>query len=1115
MKKNRMIWYLFSTKEKFTQIMKLISILIFAFVLQFSALGFSQSSKLSLQMKESNLKAVFKEIKELTGFTFVYSEKLLAETQAVNINVQDMELEKILEQCLSPNLLDFYFEDDVIIITPTEKAIDNSTLNKAIKIKGNITDSDRLPLPGATILEKGTTNGTTSDVDGNYILTVSGENSVIQISYIGFETQEITVGAKKIINCVLKLSSNELDEVIVTGYSKRKKSSYTGAAVSVTGKELKKYGNTNLIKSLQVFDPSFRIEEDIEYGSDPNKLPKITVRGKSSFPDLSKSKLKRNLNMPTFILDGFEVDVERIYDLDLNRVKSVTILKDAASTAIYGSRASNGVIVVETKTPKAGALQVNYNLDVTISAPDLSDYHLMDAEKKLEAEVRAGYYPFVVKGVRNKEYQKKLLDVKKGVNTYWLSQPLQILLSHKHTLSFEGGDENTRYGVYLKYDGKKGIMKGSERNNYTIGFNFSYTFKKIRISNNLAITKLKTKNSNYGNFSQYGKLNPYLRLKDAKGKMIQKYLYSKINNPLYEASLNNKDGANSFSFLNSLSIEIPLFQDCLFTITAAYTERHDEQESFISPKSTKFDNDTFKGKSSLTNTTLVNLEGTAVFNFFKTIKKHVISTVLGCNISENTAKSHSFSVVGFSSDRQNNIVFGNKYESTIPNTSESVVRLIGSFFNVNYDFDNRYFLDFSVRLDRSSQFGKFQREAPFWSFGIGWNVQKDLLKNNNDIVNAMKITANIGTTGNVNIEPYQAFSAYEFFRKRRYVDNQLAAKMMALGNNNLKWQTTFKRNIALEFTLFDKYQFNFNYYHNTTKDLIIDVAMPPSSGFKSFKSNLGEIENRGWDIRVNFNLMENSEKNFYLSFFANFTHNENKIGEIKEYLKNYNNEIIENLNKSKGLATNGGSPTFYKKGASLDAIYAVPSFGIDPITGQEVFIKKDGTHTFNWDPKDMKSYGSSSPDINGFFGLNLIYGRLGVNVSFQLQFGNTVEYNSTLIKKIENADLRYNADERVLNEKNRWKKPGDIVFYRKILGPNDLYTRTTSRFVKNKSLFSVSSFSVNYNPLSEVSIKKLGLRDLRLSINLNDLLRFSSLKKERGLSYPFARSLSFSIQAYF
>jgi TonB-linked SusC/RagA family outer membrane protein len=1093
--------------------------------------AYSQQQKLNLKLKNAGLEEALKEIIKQTGYQVLYKTSDINSVKGLNFNFVQSTVEEILDKCLENSSLSCNIGKKTIVIRPI--TTEQKSTTKPIKIKGKITDLDGLPLPGATIVEKGTTNGTTTDFEGNYTLTVSGKNAVIQISYIGFETQEITVGAKKIINSVLKLSSNELDEVIVTGYSKRKKSSYTGATVSVTGKELKKYGNSNLIKSLQVFDPSFRIEENIEYGSDPNKLPKITVRGKSTFPDLSKSTLERNLNMPLFVLDGFEVDVERIYDLDLNRVKSVTILKDAASTAIYGSRASNGVIVVETKTPKAGSLQVTYTLDATITAPDLSDYHLMDAKKKLEAERRAGYYEYEA-GAYGNAYQKLLYNVKDGVNTYWLSQPLQILLNHKHALSFEGGDENTRYGVHLKYDGKKGIMKGSVRNNYSLDFNFSYTFKGIKISNNLSITKLTKKDSNYGNFRQYTQLNPYIRIKDTKGKLIKNIVgIDDVSNPLYEASLNNRNNWNSsFYFSNSLAMEYFLFRDCKLAVSASYSETYDFKSNHISPESMRFKDAKRGFKGSDESSTLISssLEAKAVLTYYKTIKKHVISIVSAANILENNSNSKGFGVIGFMNDKQTDIFFARQYQNRRPITSKSTDRLIGLLTNINYDFDNRYFLDASIRLDRSSQFGKLNRGAPFWSLGVGWNIKNDLFKNI-DLISNLKITANIGATGSINIQPYQAFTTYEYLRRKRYFDDAvICGRLMAVGNDHLKWQTTFNRNIGFTSTLFDKYQLNFNYYLNTTKDLIIDVALPPSSGFKSFKSNLGEMENRGWDIAVSFTLIGNVEKDFNISFFANASHNENKILKIENHFKNYNDRVKKNLqkgegdieisndeNKKSGKALvnfdSAGNPIFYEEGKSLDEVYAVPSLGIDPATGNEIFIRKDGSLTFKWDPNDMQSFGKSTADINGYFGINLTYGKLTASFSFNFQAGNTKTYNGTLVDKIENADLQHNADERVLEK--RWEKPGDIVFYKKIAGQRNYYTRASSRFIEDAGILTFNSASIAYNPLTEVAIKKLGLRDLRFSINLNDLLRFSTVKQERGLSYPFARSLSFSIQAYF
>ncbi len=290
---------------------------------------------------------------------------------------------------------------------------------------------------------------------------------------------------------------------------------FTGNSVSIKREDLLKVSKSNVIAALQTFDPSFRIQENNQWGSDPNAIPEMYIRGRSGVgikeldkDQLSKSQLENNPNLPLFIMDGFEISARKLYDFDPNRIENVTILKDAAATAMYGSRAANGVVVITTIAPKPNKIMITYNMTGTVMMPDLSDYNLMNAREKLEAEVASGVYQgsnAFGQDLLNREYHAKLSNVLRGVDTDWLSQPLRTAFNHQHSLYLESGAENLRFGVELNYNNNDGVMKGSFRDRAGVGLSVDYRIGDFQIRNYFSYTSVKSKESPYGIFSDYTK----------------------------------------------------------------------------------------------------------------------------------------------------------------------------------------------------------------------------------------------------------------------------------------------------------------------------------------------------------------------------------------------------------------------------------------------------------------------------------------------------------------------------------------------------------------------------------------------------------------------------------
>ena len=447
-------------------------LLVLVLVFSIQAKAYSQT-RITAKRQGVTIDEVLKEVREKSGYRFLYRVEEVNRYGKRDIDVKDAEVEDFLGQLLQNTDLTYEVENEVIIIRP-EKQRQDSRVNVQV-VRGKVTDENNLALPGATVLLKGTSYGVVTDSHGKFTMEVLERDTVtLLVSFVGMETRLVNLkkGQTEIL-VSLEPDIKEMKEVVVTGYGNVRKTSFTGNSVTVTKDELMSVSKSNVIKALQAFDPSFRIQTNNDWGSDPNALPEMYVRGRSGISGvkeldrdpLTKSALKDNPNLPTFIMDGFQISVEQLYDMDPNRIESITILKDAAATALYGSRAANGVVVITTVAPQMGKLNVSYNFTGDVTVPDLSDYNLMNAREKLETEVAAGVFEDLAKDNplgAEQQYYAKLASITRGVDTYWLSKPLQTSFNHKHSLSVDGGSDNFRFGIQLSYNNEDGVMKGWE-----------------------------------------------------------------------------------------------------------------------------------------------------------------------------------------------------------------------------------------------------------------------------------------------------------------------------------------------------------------------------------------------------------------------------------------------------------------------------------------------------------------------------------------------------------------------------------------------------------------------------------------------------------------------------
>lgn len=1083
----------------------------------------AKSKKVSLRMKEATVKEFFEALHKQTGLNFVYNNEQVKSLPNITVEVKNESLTQVLDRIFEGSLFDYSIDDETItLFQAKQKEGEMKT------VKGVVVDQLGEPLPGVNVtVKEDNTIGCTTNAEGGFTLKVKTSNHLV-VSFIGMKTQTIKFKGQPDLRITLAEDAEAIEEVVVNGYYTKSKQSFTGNAISVTQDDLAKVSNTNLVSALQVFDPSFKLQEDISAGSNPNAVPKMRIRGDSGFGSISETNLKNDPNQPTFILDGYEVTAEKIYDLNMDRVASVTILKDASATAIYGSRAANGVVVITTKAPEPGRLRINYQFDGLVQTPDLRDYNLMNAAEKLEAERLAGEYlsddPFSQQ-LLEKDYALRLSNVKRGVDTYWLSQPIQTTMGHKHSLYLEGGDKNIRYGVSANYQKNPGVMKKSFRDRYGIDVNLQYNWKdKLLFRNNLSVSHVKSQESPYGSFMEYVNTNPYWPIHDDKGNLIKEYekfvrTTYVLRNPLVEAQLNNRDETQYLEVTDNFNIEWYITDFLRFKGQVSYTLRNDHQYRFVDPASTRYNNSSYnEGEGVLKRGEAYNydqrshtLDANALMTYSQSFGSHFINSAIGVNITESKYANVGFSVIGFPSGNMDYVSFGKEFMNQSPDGDEGLSRLFGSFINFNYTYNNIYLFDLSGRLDGSSSFGKDSHFAPFWSVGLGWNIHNEKWFGIKDVMNHLKVTTNMGETGKASFSPYEAQNMFNYY-KGKYYAGGLGAIITTYGNDELKWEKTRSWDINLE-TEFLKglISARFSYYNKLTNNLLSNVTLPQSSGFAYYRANVGKMENRGYEL--NLRAFPYRSQDLTVSVFATMAHNKNVIKEISNSLKARNEQINKDQDNYKpdyGQRYETAKPQVeFKEGESTTTIYAVRSLGINPMNGKEVYLDLNGNPTYVWSAANKVACGDTAPSLQGSFGLNADWKGINVNMSFLYECGGQL-YNQTLVDRVENANLIYNADRRVLYD--RWKKPGDIAFFKDIR--DNSRTELTSRMIQDNNILQFKSLSISYTFPTSLS-RKWAMERLKFTFLMEDLAYWSSIKRERGIDYPFSHTFNFGVQVQF
>lgn len=988
-----------------------------------------------------------------------------------------------------------------------------SAQTNKVTYHGTVIDENGNPLPGVNITYKNAKGvGVITDVDGNFTLAVPTNVHSLIFSYVGMKTQTVRISSpSEKVKVRMEPDAVAIQETVITGIYTRKAESFTGSMATYSEKELKTVGNQNVLQSLKVLDPSFIVLENNLSGSDPNATMNLNIEGNTNIVGL-ETEYTTNPNQPLFILDGFETTLSTITDLSMDRVASITILKDAASTAIYGAKAANGVVVVETKKPEAGRLQFNYNGNFGLEWADLTDYNLMNSSEKLQYEKLAGYYGSldangnIIDEYYQNLYNQRMLRTKQGIDSYWMNEPLQTGFTQSHNIFAEGGDAAFRYGIGMTYTQTQGVMKNSNRDVLNGNVQLTYRIDKFAFTNQTNITNTDVENPTVS-FSDFARTNPFYDKYNEYGEIDQVIEEIQtisggtqyITNPLWDLNQKSYDKNNQLSFTNNFQIEYRPLPELRIRGKLGIIVGRSNSKQFDSPEMSKYlTTDQLKrGSYSESNTKSSSYDGSLDISYGKTFGKHTVNAIGGMQISENNSNLSMFQAIGYSSDLFSNPNFANGYpEGGRPSSSISKSRTASYYANFNYGYQLRYLLDFNLRTDGSSVYGVNNPFSTTWSLGLGWNIHNEAFFNKNGVLNYLKLRYSVGNPGNANLNAKMANSIYTYYTQYPNMFG-LAALISSWGNSGLKWQRTNEHNVGIDIEMFhNRLRLSTDFFIKKTDPLLLSIDFPPSTGITQVPMNIGAMKNIGTTFTGSYIIIRKPDMNWTVN--ANLRHIRTTYYNIGDLLEKYNEKGRTNQ-----------TLTRYYDGASNTALYAVRSAGIDPMTGNEIFIRKDGSYTFKWDSADEVICGDSTPDVEGSFGTSFYWKGFSVNAIFSYRYGGQA-FLSTLFNKVENisdVQVKYNQDKRALYD--RWQKPGDIAKFKRI--DDTSTTNMSSRFIADDNTLELSTVSVGYETTAGKWLQSIGASSFNIRIYGNNLFRLSTIKEERGIDYPFSRRISASV----
>lgn len=947
-----------------------------------------------------------------------------------------------------------------------------------IEVKGTITEAGTgYSAAGATIMEKGTSNGAASDFDGNFTITVNS-NAVLVVSFMGFVTTEIPVNGQTQLNITLQEDVAKLDEIVVVGYGSQKRESLTGALNTVKGDDLRNVTTPSVENMLNGKAPGVYVASG---SGQPGSRGAVVIRGQASI---------NGTTQPLWVIDGVIVG-SSAGELNPDDIETMTILKDAASTSIYGSQGANGVIVVTTKRAKLGKTTVNFSTKVGVNNLNNGNTKMMNG-----AELYDYYASFA--NADQISFPRWNPDLRNS-NFDWWDVANKTGLTRTYNVSIQGGTETLRSYMSVGLYDEEGAVKGYDYKRYN--FRFKQEYKPVdwlTIKPSISGSLRDIGDKQYSTTAMYSNLpwdSPYNADGSLVGHRSSSWVNSASTNYLYDLQWNHGTSKN-YEFMANMDFDVRLTDWLTFSSVNNIRYNNYKSSYYTDPRSSG--GESVNGRLSEYRSDFTRMYTNQILRFNKSWDKHDVNALVAYEFNDYRAEVLDVYGTGFIPGFEVLDVVA-KPERTKGSINEWAVQSV--LFNANYAYDNRYMAQVSFRRDGASNFGDNAKYGNFFSISGGWNINNEAWFTA-DWVDALKLRASYGSVGNRPSALYPQYDLYAVSTGAGYNENP-GALISQIGNKNLTWEETFTSGVGVDASAFNnRLRLSVDYYEKNTDNILFRVPISGLTGVTSIWQNIGEMENKGIEVSFGGDIIRNQDLTW--SVDVNLGHNANKLTKLYKTKDASGNYVVRPIIVGDGLGIAGSAQRMLEPGRPVDTYYLKEWAGVDVQTGAPLWYKvdrdADGNEisretTSNYSQATFEKTGKVSPDLFGGFSTALTYKNFDFNAVFGYAIGGKL-YNYS--RQEYDADGTYTDRNqmKLRPEWSRWEKPGDIATHPIAKYNNqDKGNLVSTRYLEKNDFLKLRSLTLGYN----LDLSQYKIDNLRISLsgeNLFTITKYSGVDPE-------------------
>lgn len=935
-----------------------------------------------------------------------------------------------------------------------------------IMVRGTVKETDTgNSVPGATILEKGTANGVVSDFDGNFSIEVSSDATLI-ISFVGFANTEVQVSGRSQIDVLLKEDIASLEEVVVVGYSTQKRESLTGSLKTVKGDDLRDVTTPTVENMLNGKAPGVYVAPG---SGQPGSRGGVVIRGQATLSGTTS---------PLWVIDGVIVG-SNAGDLNPDDIETMTILKDAASTAIYGSQGANGVIVVTTKRAKLGKTTVNFSSKIGYNQLNNGNLEMMDG-----AELYDYYASFSnADQISFPRWNSEL----RNSNFDWWDLATKNGFTQNYNVSIQGGTETLRSFMSLGLYDEQGAVKGYDYTRYNVRFKTEYKpFEWLTIKPSITGSLRDVDNKQYSTTAMYSNLpwdSPY----DEDGNLVPHRSSSWVNsastNYLYDLQWNHSSNKN-YEFMGNFDFDIKLTDWLTFSSVNNLRYVSYKSKGYTDPRSNG--GESVNGRISEYRFESTRNYTNQILRFNKSFDKHDVNALVAYEFNDYRGESLDVYGTGFIPGFEVLDVVA-KPERTKGGISEWAVQSV--LFNANYSYDDKYMAQISFRRDGASNFGDNAKYGNFFSVSGGWNIDREDWFNV-EWTDALKLRVAYGSVGNRPSSLYPQYDLYSVSTGAGYNENS-GALISQIGNKDLTWEKTYTTGVGIDASFLDnRMRLTLDYYLKNTDNILYSVPITGITGVTSIWQNIGEMENKGIEIAIGGDIIRTQDLTWSLDL--NLGHNANKLTKLYKTKDASGNYVVRPIITGDGLGIAGSAQRMLEPGKPVDTYYLKEWAGVNPDNGLPMWyvVERDNdgnelsrTTTSNYSEATYEKTGKVSPDLFGGFSTALSYKQFDLNAVFGYAIGGKI-YNYSRQEYDSDGTYTDRNQMKLMSGWSRWEQPGDIATHPIARYNNqDKGNSPSTRYIEKSDFLKLRSLSLGYN----LDLSQYNIDNVRISLSGENL----------------------------